>query len=269
MLFINKSLIKQEQQEIITDIQLLTEMQKTSIEKHIINYIIYHINILENYDISYYLNNNELEIVNSYITSKMSINELPKDLLIRYFTALRQHHNEYLSYIFFTYNYLPQLFGDVYFSLKKLNIRSDMFIRKAIFYIIMVRLRMYLDKKEEKVPGTNVNVKNKYSLGFKYCNVCYALPKEEFECKKCTCNYCSQSCKDFDKEILNHETFCYYERPLEFYFEDSTKPNKLFVTKIFDWKYYIDSGTLRDVLVSNYVKICKKPLIRKRINLNS
>ena len=32
------------------------------------------------------------------------------------------------------------------------------------------------------------------------------LPKEEFECKKCVCNYCSQECKDFDYEILNHKT---------------------------------------------------------------
>ena len=74
-------------------------------------------------------------------------------------------------------------------------------------------------------------------------------------------------CKDFDYEILNHKTYCYYERPLEFYFEDPSKPDKLFVTKIFDWKYYIESGTLRDVLVTNYVKICKKPLIRKKNKL--
>lgn len=247
LFLINSTIV--DEKKVVRNIDLLYKLQDVSYHKDIIFLMIFNIHVLENYDISYYLNNNELEYVNTFVANKLD--ELPTELVIRYFNTLRKHKNDYLIYLCFCYGDYGFLFGNVINVYKLLNIRTDMHIKKSIFYIILVKYQVYMRELESRMTAMN----KLFSFTYRHCNVCFS--KIKIQCPRCNIDYCSQECLEFDKKYLNHKELCYYNMPLEFYFDNDI------VILVLNWDEYVNDGTLKEVLIKKYITSCKENGRRK------
>lgn len=248
MLLINTLIV--DETDINSDVILFNKLQMKNTQKEIIFLIIYNIHVLEKYGIYYYLNNCELELLNSFIV-KEEFN-FPSKLLKRYFYNIRERKNDYLSYLCFIYGSLPHLFTNIYGANNLLTIRSDMHVKKAIFYVILSKFTKYIDSVNSQIKDP----RERLSLMYKHCNVCYAKPT--IECSKhCSTGYCSEVCRNFDIQTLNHKETCYYLRPLEFYFENDV------TILVFHWNIIIKEGKLKELIIKRYIDNVKKPLVKK------
>ena len=241
VLLVNNSLINFDDKPFIKDIRLFEDVKTLSNIQEIIFLMLYNIHCLENYDISHYMNNRELGITS--LAAKKYFDELPIDIVTRYFNALRKNKKEYITYLAFYFGNLHDLFKNFYVTCSKLSIRSDMTLKKAIFHCIKLTFDFYIKAQEDRFRKQKMNACIKYPA----CNVCFS--KIKFQCEKCQAYYCDEQCRDIDNKYLNHAELCYYEIPIRLYIDGD-----IFMYFV-DWKDYIDEGLFKQEIVKHHSEI--------------